>query len=293
MSTRSEGRAGPRISEQLRLPAGPVDLSALDTRATPGFDGGKSEGKEALAKLGAELAELQEKLFAEGYTGSRQRVLVVLQGMDTSGKGGVLSHTVGLLDPSGIVLKSFKKPTDEELAHDFLWRIEHALPGPGEIGIFDRSQYEDVLVVKVHQLAEPDEIERRYAAINAFEQKLADTGTTIIKCMLNISADKQRERLLARLDDPTKQWKFKPGDVDERLRWRDYQAAYETALERCNIAAAPWFVVPSDRKWYRNWAIAQLLLETLRALDLDWPAPDYDVAEQRARLASDQPESGT
>jgi PPK2 family polyphosphate:nucleotide phosphotransferase len=274
------------ISELLRLPSGPVDLTDIDTRATPGFDGGKKEGKAALPELGPELAELQEKLFAEGYTGSRQRVLLVLQGMDTSGKGGVLSHTVGLLNPAGVALKSFKKPTDEELRHDFLWRIEHALPGAGEIGIFDRSHYEDVLVVKVHELAAPEEIERRYTAINAFEQRLADTGTTIIKCMLHVSADEQRERLLARLDEPTKQWKFKPGDVDERARWDDYRTAYETALERCNITAAPWFVIPSDRKWYRNWAIAQLLLETLRALDLDWPAPDYDVAEQRARLES-------
>ncbi len=274
------------ISELLRLPPGPVDLSAIDTHGKPGFDGGKSDGKKALAKLGSELAELQEKLFALGYTGSRQRVLVVLQGMDTSGKGGVLSHTVGMLDVSGLTLKSFKKPTDEELAHDFLWRIEQALPGPGGIGIFDRSHYEDVLVVKVHELAEPDEIERRYGAINEFEKRLTDTGTTVLKCMLHLSAEEQRARLLARLDDPTKQWKFKPGDVDERARWDDYQAAYATALERCNTANAPWFVIPSDRKWYKNWAIAQLLLESLRALDLEWPAPSYDVAEQRARLES-------
>jgi PPK2 family polyphosphate:nucleotide phosphotransferase len=293
MSKRSDRQAEQRVSGLLRLPAGPVDLSSIDTRGTPGFDGGKAQGKKALAKLGAELADLQEKLFAEGYTGSRQRVLLVLQGMDTSGKGGVLSHTVGLLDPSGIVLKSFKKPTDDELAHDFLWRVENALPAAGEIGIFDRSHYEDVLVVKVHELATAEEIERRYTAINAFEQRLVDTGTTLVKCMLHISADKQRERLVARLDDPTKQWKFKPGDVDERERWDDYQAAYATALERCNIAAAPWYVVPSDRKWYRNWAIAQLLLETLQALDLDWPTPDYDVAEQRARLEPGRPDSGS
>lgn len=280
----SERRAD-AISDLLRVPTGPVDLSSIDTHGKPGFDGGKKDGKEALPALGAELAELQEKLFAQGYTGSRQRVVLVLQGMDTSGKGGVLSHTVGMLEPAGLVLKSFKKPTDEELAHDFLWRIERALPGPGEIGIFDRSHYEDVLVVKVHELADPDEIERRYGAINAWEAKLAATGTTLVKCMLHISADEQRERLLARLDDPTKQWKYKPGDVDERARWNDYQAAYEIALERCNTAVAPWYVVPSDRKWYRNWAIANLLLETLRALDLDWPTPDYDVAEQRARLA--------
>ncbi|HET6165923.1 MAG TPA: PPK2 family polyphosphate kinase [Marmoricola sp.] len=284
MSERSERLKGRAISDLLRLPAGPVDLSAIDTHGKPGFDGGKADGKKALRELGPELADLQEKLFAQGYTGSRQRVVLVLQGMDTSGKGGVLSHTVGMLEPAGVVLKSFKKPTDEELAHDFLWRIERALPGPGEIGIFDRSHYEDVLVVKVHELAEPDEIERRYGAINEWERTLAATGTTLVKCMLHISADEQRERLLARLDDPTKQWKFKPGDVDERARWDDYRAAYETALERCNTAVAPWYVVPSDRKWYKNWAVANLLLETLRALDLDWPTPDYDAAEQRARL---------
>ncbi|HEX2893550.1 MAG TPA: PPK2 family polyphosphate kinase [Marmoricola sp.] len=275
------------ISELLRLPEGPVDLSAIDSHGKPGFEGGKADGKKALGGLGEELADLQERLFAQAYTGAaRQRVLLVLQGMDTSGKGGVLSHTVGLLNVAGLALKSFKKPTDEERAHDFLWRIEQALPGPGEIGIFDRSHYEDVLVVKVHRLADADEVERRYDAINAFERKLTDTGTTVIKCMLHISADEQRERLLARLDDPTKQWKFKPGDVDERGYWSEYQAAYEVALSRCNTANAPWYVVPSDRKWYRNWAIAQLLLEHLAALDLQWPAPDYDVAAQRARLGS-------
>jgi len=283
---RSERETEHRIAELLRLPEGPVDLSQIDTHGKPGFHGGKQDGKEALAVLGAELAELQEKLFAQGYTGSRQRVLLVLQGMDTSGKGGVLSHTVGLMEVSGLALMSFKKPTEEELAHDFLWRIERALPNPGEIGIFDRSHYEDVLVVKVHELADADEIERRYGAINAFEKRLTDTGTTVIKCMLHISAEEQRERLLARLDEPTKQWKFKPGDVDERGRWADYQAAYETALERCNTPNAPWYVVPGDRKWYRNWAIAQLLMDSLRALDLDWPEPEYDVAEQRARLAA-------
>ena len=275
------------ISQLLRLPEGPVDLSSIDPRGKPGFEGGKKDGRRALAELGAELADHQERLFAEAYTGaSRQRLLLVLQGMDTSGKGGVLSHTVGMLNVSGLVLKSFKKPTEEELAHDFLWRIERALPAAGEVGIFDRSHYEDVLVVKVHGLADDDEVERRYDAINAFERKLTDTGTSVIKCMLHISAEEQRERLMARLDDPTKQWKFKPGDLDERARWDDYRAAYEIALERCNRSDAPWFVVPSDRKWYRNWAIAQLLLETLRSLHLEWPEPDYDVAEQRARLGS-------
>lgn len=285
MSESGTGSTQPSISDLLRLPPGPVDLSGIDTDGQPGFDGEKQDGKEALPELGEELADLQTRLFAEGYTGGTRRVLLVLQGMDTSGKGGVLDHTVGMLSPSGLALKSFKKPTDEELAHDFLWRIEKALPAAGEIGIFDRSHYEDVLVVKVHELTKPEEIERRYDAINEFESRLVASGTTIVKCMLHISADEQRQRLLARLDDPTKQWKFKPGDVDERARWDDYRAAYETALERCNTAAAPWYVVPSDKKWYRNWAIGHLLLDALRSLDLGWPTPDYDVAEQRARLA--------
>ncbi len=256
----------------------------MDTRAKPGFDGNKAAAEKELPQLGPELADLQEKLFAAGYTGSDQRLLLVLQGMDTSGKGGILRHAVGLLDPGGMRLKSFKKPTSEERSHDFLWRIEHELPGPGEIGIFDRSHYEDVLVVKVHELTDKVEIERRYDAINAFEKRLAEEGTILIKCMLHVSKDQQRKRLLARLDDPTKQWKFKPEDIDERGYWDDYQAAYAVALERCNTEAAPWYVVPSDRKWYRNWAIGQLLREALLGMDLDWPAPDYDLAEQRARL---------
>jgi PPK2 family polyphosphate:nucleotide phosphotransferase len=273
----------PSIRELLRLRPGTA-LADLDPHGKPGFDGGKSEGKRALAGLGAELAELQERLFAEAYTGGERRVLLVLQGMDTSGKGGVVDHAVGLLHPFGVHLKSFKAPTEEELAHDFLWRVEKEVPGPGTVGVFDRSHYEDVLVVRVHGLAEPAEVERRYDAINEFERRLVDEGTTVLKCMLHISEAEQRERLLARLDDPTKQWKFKPGDVDERALWPAYQEAYEIALERCNTAPAPWYVVPSDRKWYRNWAIGQLLLETLRDLDLSWPSPAYDVAEQRARL---------
>lgn len=272
------------ISDLLRLPAGPVDLASIDPRGKPGFDGGKAEAEKALPALGPEVADLQEKLFAAGYTGSDQRLLLVLQGMDTAGKGGILRHAVGLLDPGGLRLKSFKKPTAEELAHDFLWRVEHELPGPGEIAIFDRSHYEDVLVGKVRQLAEPAEIERRYDAINAFEKRMADRGAVIIKCMLHLSRDEQRERLLARLDERSKQWKFLPEDIDERQLWGDYQAAYETVLERCNTEAAPWYVIPSDRKWYRNWAIGELLREALNAMDLDWPKPSYDVEEQRARL---------
>lgn len=276
------------ISDRLRLPPGPVDLAGMDTRAKPGFNGGKADALEALPALGPEVADLQEKLFAAGYTGSGKRLLLVLQGMDTSGKGGILRHAVGLLDPGGLRLKSFKKPTTEELAHDFLWRIERELPGPGEIAIFDRSHYEDVLIGKVLGLAEPAEIERRYDAINAFEQRVADEGTVIIKCMLHMSRDEQRNRLLARLDEPSKQWKFLPEDIDARSLWTQYQAAYEIALERCNTEAAPWYVIPSDRKWYRNWAIGELLREALNAMGLDWPTPTYDVDEQRARLLGEE-----
>jgi len=274
------------ISDALRFRPGSA-LADLDTRATPGFDGSKKDAEKALPDLAPEMADLQEKLFAAGYTGQNKQLLLVLQGMDTAGKGGILRHAVGLLDPGGMRLKGFKKPTREELAHDFLWRIEREVPAAGEIGIFDRSHYEDVLVVKVHELADPDEVERRYGAINAFEKNLAESGTVIIKCMLHISPEVQKERLLARLDDPTKQWKFKPEDIDERAHWDAYQAAYATALERCNTDHAPWYVVPSDRKWYRNWAIGQLLREALGGMDLEWPAVDYDIDEQRARLVGE------
>jgi PPK2 family polyphosphate:nucleotide phosphotransferase len=275
----------------LRLPPGPVDLSALDPGATPGVDCGKKEGKAALVAMGDELSDLQERLYAEGVAdvGHGRAVLLVLQGMDTSGKGGTLRHTVGLVDPQGLRISSFKKPTEEELKHDFLWRIRKALPTKGMIGVFDRSHYEDVLVVRVHQLAPKDEVERRYDAINAFEAELAGAGVTIVKCMLHISAATQKERLLARLDDPTKHWKFNPGDIDERARWSAYREAYEIALERTNTEVAPWYVIPSDHKWYRNLAIGALLHETLAHMNPQWPRADFDVAEQRKRLVDEKP----
>ena len=274
------------LRDVLRVPEGPVLLPSYDSGGTPGFDGGKSDGQEALPAMGEELAELQTRLFAHGYTGGEQRILLVLQGMDTSGKGGVVKHCVGLFDPNGVRIASFKKPTEEELEHDFLWRVEKVVPEAGKIGIFDRSHYEDVLIGRVHQLADADEIERRYDAINEFEKRLVDDGTTIVKCLLHISAETQRERLVARLDDPTKQWKYKPDDVDERMLWTEYQRAVEIGLERCNTDHAPWYVVPSDKKWYRNWAVGQLLLETLRDLGLTWPSIDYDIAAEKKRLAA-------
>lgn len=274
----------------LRLQPGPVDLAAIATDATPGFTGGKSAGRAELLTIGEELADLQERLWAEGRVGgSPRRVLLVLQGMDTSGKGGTLRRTVGLVDPQGVRITSFKAPTADELAHDFLWRIERALPEPGYLGVFDRSHYEDVLIARVRSLVPPEEIERRYDAIVDFERRLVAEGTTVVKVMLHISPAEQKERLLARLDDPAKHWKFNPGDIDDRTRWPAYRAAYETALARTHTDVAPWYVVPADRKWYRDLAVAHLLLATLRGLDPQWPAADFDVTHERARLTGEEP----
>jgi PPK2 family polyphosphate:nucleotide phosphotransferase len=276
-----------RVSDLLRVPAGPVDLSALDTRATPGFAGGKAAGKAALAALGPRLSDLQERLHAEGVSGGTRSLLLILQGMDTSGKGGVVRHVIGQVDPQGCEIASFKAPTREELAHDFLWRIRRRLPGPGRLGVFDRSHYEDVLVGRVHDLVPRSTWSRRYASINRFEAQLVERDIRVVKVFLHISKEEQRQRLLARLDDPTKHWKFNPRDVDERAYWTDYQEAYAAALERCNGDLAPWYRVPADRKWYRNWAIAGLLVEQLEDMKLAWPKGDFDVEEQRARLLAD------
>ncbi|GAA4735195.1 polyphosphate--nucleotide phosphotransferase [Amnibacterium soli] len=223
--------------------------------------------------------------MAESTGGGQRRVLLVLQGMDTAGKGGVVTHAVGVFGPIGVEYTAFKKPTEEELAHDFLWRIRKRLPRPGMIGVFDRSHYEDVLVARVHALAPKEEIDARYDVINAFEQELVDGGTTVLKVFLHVSYDKQRERLLRRLARPDKHWKFNAGDIDERARWDEYQAAYAAVLERCSTEAAPWYVVPADHKTYRNWAVAELLRETLAELDPQYPQPDLDVEQLRARLA--------
>ena len=276
-----------KLARALRLKSGKVDLSDYSTDATPAIGGGREEGERKLADLGADLLDLQSKLFAQGRAGDRRRLLLVLQGMDTSGKGGVLVHTVGLMDPQGLRITSFKAPTEEEREHDFLWRVEKVVPGAGFVGVFDRSHYEDVLIGRVRQLAPAAEIERRYGAINDFEKRLADDGTVILKCMLHISPEEQRQRLEARLEDPTKYWKYNPGDLDERQLWADYTRAYEIALERTHTDHAPWYVVPSDRKWYRNLAVAELLLEALEEMDLAWPRADFDIAHEKQRLAGD------
>ncbi|WP_322938561.1 polyphosphate kinase 2 family protein [Nocardioides bizhenqiangii] len=277
------------LVDALRLPAGPVDLASIDTNGAPGFAGGKEEGKATLYALGDTLSDLQERLFAEGKAGGNRSLLLVLQGMDTSGKGGTLRHTVGLMDPQGVRITSFKAPTPAELEQDFLWRIRKALPTAGYVGVFDRSHYEDVLIARVRQLAPLEEIERRYEAINAFEAELVEGGTTILKCMLHISADEQKARLLARLDDPSKHWKYNSGDVDERALWPAYQGAYQVAIERTNTDVAPWHVIPADKKWYRNLAIGHLLLDALETMDPQWPKADFDVAVEKRRLTEEDP----
>ncbi len=271
--------------ELLRV-AGDFRLADRDTGATPGFDGDKKDGQKALAEGAGILADLQERLFAAGTHGERRSVLLVLQAMDTAGKGGIVSHVVGAMNPGGVRYAGFKKPTPEELAHDFLWRVEKRLPAAGEVGVFDRSHYEDVLVARVHELAPPDEIERRYRAINDFEREVSESGTTIVKVMLHLGKDEQRDRLQARLDEPDKHWKFNPGDVDERLRWDDYQEAYQLVFDRTSTPYAPWYVVPADHKWYARIAVQHLLIDALESLNLEWPEADYDVEEQKARLAA-------
>jgi PPK2 family polyphosphate:nucleotide phosphotransferase len=225
-------------------------------------------------------------LFAESRFGGTRSVLLVLQAMDTAGKGGILRHVIGETDPQGIHLHAFKSPTDEEKAHDFLWRIRKELPEAGRIGVFDRSHYEDVLIHRVRGFSPPEVIEQRYGVITEFEQELAESGTTVVKVMLHISSAEQKKRLQERLDRPDKNWKYNPGDVDERMKWDAYQEAYQIALTRTSTVDAPWFVIPADRKWYARWAVQRLLLDALRDLDPQWPAVDFDVEVEKARLAA-------
>jgi PPK2 family polyphosphate:nucleotide phosphotransferase len=269
----------------LAIPPGEVHLEEYDSAARPLAPTGKHGRPKKLKTRAKHLARLQERLWAESTQGGNRRVLLLLQGMDTAGKGGVTEHVVGACGPIGVQYTAFKKPTPEELAHDFLWRIRRHVPPPGVIGVFDRSHYEDVLVVRVHNLVPEAQVAARYDEINAFEAELTRQGVRIVKCFLHISFDTQRERLLARLDNADKHWKFNEGDIQERAHWVDYMQAYELALQRCNTAAAPWYVVPSDDKDYRNWAVGELLRETLEELDPQYPRPDLDVARLRERLA--------
>ena len=260
-------------------------LADVDTSSTPGVKGKKAAAKEMEDGV-AELSDLQERLYADSKDGGTRSVLLVLQAMDTAGKGGIIRHVVGSVDPQGVHLHAFKAPTDEEKKHDFLWRIKPQLPAAGQIGVFDRSHYEDVLIQKVHQWVTPEVVEERYGIIAHFEKELVASGTIIIKVMLHISSDEQKARLAARLDRVDKQWKYNPGDVTERMQWPAYMDAYQVALTKTSTEDAPWYVVPADNKWYARWAVQKLVLDALRKLNLQWPLVTYDVEAEKKRLAA-------
>lgn len=249
------------------LPGADMRLDEFDPRDKAEFSGGKAEGKRHLTVLNEQLEALQELLYAEG----KNKILVVLQGMDTSGKDGTIRHVFEGVNPQGVKVAPFGKPTPEELSHDYLWRVHQHTPKRGEIVIFNRSHYEDVLVVKVHQLVGQEVVERRYRHILEFERMLAEEGVTILKFFLHISLEEQRQRLQERVDRPEKHWKFNPGDLKERALWADYRAAYEAVLNRTSTDFAPWYVVPADRKWYRNLVIGTVLVESLKSLDMQFP----------------------
>lgn len=265
-------RAGDRVAE-------------IDADSSPGFTGDKNDAPNILAERSGRFADLQEMLYANGKEGDHRSVLLVLQGMDTAGKGGIVTHVVGAGNPMGIRYTSFGKPTAEELAHHFLWRINKALPAAGQIGVFDRSHYEDVLVVRVHGLVPPGEVEGRYAEINTFESELVESGVTIVKVAMFVSPDEQKRRLAERLDRPDKFWKYNPGDLDERKLWPAYQEAYQLVLDRTSTDHAPWYVVPCNKKWYSRLAVTELLIEALKDMNLSWPPPDFDVEAEKRRLA--------
>jgi PPK2 family polyphosphate:nucleotide phosphotransferase len=254
-------------------PGSGFSLAGRDPRATDGAPGDKKQTKAALDDLAEQLGELQDRLYAE----SAQSLLVVLQAMDAGGKDGTVKHVFAGVNPQGVRVTSFKVPTGDELGHDFLWRIHAHAPRKGEIAIFNRSHYEDVLVARVHGLVDESTWRRRYRHINHFEALLEDAGTRVVKLFLHISREEQAQRLQARLDDPAKRWKFNPGDLAERERWDDYQAAYEEAIAHTSTEHAPWYVIPADRKWFRNWAVSRIVIEALEAMDPRYPAPAEDL----------------
>lgn len=257
------------LADRLRVRKGErLDITAIDAGETHGWT--KEAAAPELERGLTELADLQERLWAE----RRHAVLIVLQGMDTSGKGGVIEHVMGAFNPAGCPVSTFRAPSEAELAHDYLWRVHPRTPGRGEIAIWDRSHYEDVLIVRVRELVPRERWSRRYRHIEAFERLLADEGTTIVKFMLHIDREEQRERLQVRLDNPSKRWKFRLGDLDERKRWDDHMAAYAEALERTSADRAPWFVIPANEKWFRNLAVASIVAGTLRGLDPRYPEPE-------------------
>ena len=251
-------------------PGSNIDLSKWDPNDTDGFDGDKDAGKARIKQLTHKLEALQELLYAEG----KHKVLIVFQAMDAGGKDGVIRSVFEGVNPQGVNVASFKAPTPEEVSHDFLWRIHKRTPSRGEIVIFNRSHYEDVLIVRVHGLVPKDVWHQRYEQINHFEQMLADEGTTILKFYLHIDKDEQKQRLQERLDDPTKRWKFNLDDLAERKLWDQYKSAYEAVLNKTSTDVAPWYIVPANRNWYRNLVISEVLVKTLENLSMAYPQPE-------------------
>lgn len=254
-----------RVSEGSRF-----SLNAFDPDDTSACEGGRKEGESKLATINERLETSQELLYAEG----KHKLLVILQGMDTSGKDGTIRRVFEGVNPIGVRVASFKVPTEEELRHDFLWRVHAKVPGKGELVIFNRSHYEDVIVVRVHDLVPEPVWRARYDQINEFERLLSESGTTILKFFLHIDPEEQKKRLQARLDDPEKRWKFRHGDLEERKLWKDYMLAYEEALAKTTTAWAPWHVIPANAKWCRNLIIGTVIVDALDKLDMKYPAPE-------------------
>ena len=263
-----------------KLVDGQFRMASVDPGSTPGMKGGKKKAQLDIDDGQDVLFELHERLYAE----HKRSLLVVLQGMDTAGKDGTVTHVMRNFNPEGVVITSFKAPSPQERRHGFLWRIRKRLPDPGYIGIFNRSHYEDVLIARVHNLAPRVVIDRRYGQINAFESELVRTGTTVVKFCLHISYAEQRRRLIDRLKDPDKHWKFNEQDIDERGFWDDYMSAYGLAIMRCSTEEAPWYVIPADDKLYRNWAVTNVLVETLQDMNPKYPRPKLDIPRLMKRL---------
>jgi len=273
---------GKRSIDRSRVAPGErVQLKDFD----PGYKGGSTDKKDALekvAKLRDKMGELQQRLFAE----RKRSLLVCLQALDAGGKDGVIKHVIGCMNPDGCRVANFKEPSQEELAHDFLWRIEAQMPRKGEVAIFNRSHYEDVLIVRVHNLVPKKIWSKRYDQINDFERRHAENGTRILKFFLNISKEEQLQRFEQRLDDPTKRWKISESDYAEREYWDDYRTAYEDAFARCNSDESPWFVIPADHKWFRDLAVSEIIVSTLESMDIQVPQPTVNIEDIRRKYHS-------
>jgi len=260
-------------------PGAKVNLAEIDTRDKSLYSGGKKHHYDEIHELREELREMQNLLYAEG----KQKLLVVIQAMDTGGKDGCVKTVFGRVDPQGIEVCPFKKPSEEELAHDFLWRIHQHAPAKGMISVFNRSHYEDIIAVKVKNIFPVEVWSKRYRHIVEFERMLAEEGTKIVKIFLHISKDEQKERLQARLDEPDKNWKFNPGDLEDRARWDDFMAEYETIFEKTSTDYAPWYIIPADRKWYRNIVVSQIIIDALKSLNMSYPTIDWDPASMHIK----------